>query len=59
MAVNWVMGAVALILSLMVLGLIILHCFLVLKGVTTYDFIVSKRVKEAKSHKKIVIHSMN
>jgi len=57
--VNWVMGAVALILSLMVLGLIILHCFLVLKGVTTYDFIVSKRVKEAKSHKKIVIHSMN
>ena len=46
MVVNWLFLVPAVISVLPVAVLVCLHCFLMCKGVTTYEFIMSKKEKE-------------
>lgn len=46
MVVNWFFLVLAVISVLPVSVLVALHCFLMCKGVTTYEFIMNKKEKE-------------
>ena len=43
MVICWLVSAVVIVLAILILGLIILHLFLIYRGVTTFDYIMSKR----------------
>jgi hypothetical protein len=43
MIVTWLVFAAVLIFSILLLGLIILHFFLIYNNLTTYQFMVSKK----------------
>jgi hypothetical protein len=43
MVINWILFSVVLVFSLLVLGLIVLHLYLIYKGLTTFEYIMNKR----------------
>jgi hypothetical protein len=43
MIVNWAISLPVALLALSVLALIVLHFFLICKGMTTFDYIIGKR----------------
>lgn len=49
MAVNWFFLVPAIISLLPVSILIALHCFLISKGLTTYEYIMGKKEKESRA----------
>lgn len=43
MVVNWLVSIPVVVLDLLVFALILLHLFLIYKGLTTFDYIMGKR----------------
>ena len=43
MVINWIVFSAVLIFSLLLLGLIILHFFLIYRDITTYEYMISRK----------------
>lgn len=43
MVACWLVSSVVMVLTTLIFGLIILHLFLIYRGLTTFDYIMSKR----------------
>jgi hypothetical protein len=43
MVANWLVSTAVLVFDLLVLALILLHLFLIYNGLTTFDYIMSRR----------------
>jgi len=46
MGLAWALFAICLIFSVLIVGLLFLHIFLIIKGLTTFEFIMQKRESE-------------
>ena len=55
MIVGWIVGLLALIIVLFLAGLICLHSFLMYHGMTTFDYILSKKPHEEQKKFKNII----
>lgn len=58
MVAVWIMSFIALTFSVMILGLIFLHLYLINKGMTTFEFILAKRDRELKQAQKSSSNAM-
>lgn len=55
MIVGWIVGLLALIFVFLLAGLICLHSFLMYHGMTTFDYILSKKTNEEQKKFKNII----
>lgn len=46
MITDWIAGAIAFIFSLFILGLIILHFYLIRNNLTTFEYVLSKKTSD-------------
>ena len=59
MIANWTIGFVALIFLFLVLALTILHLYLIRNGLTTFEYILSKKTLEERKLYDLKIHPKN
>jgi len=57
MIVGWIVGLLVLIFVLLLAGLICLHSFLIYNGMTTFDYILSKKALEDQKKFKNIIQA--
>ena len=59
MVIGWVVGFVVAVFDLLIIGLLIFHVMLHLKGMTTYDFLTRDRVSPSTSGSSNLLNSHN